>query len=93
VHFFLAALVLAAAIVFRCRLLEWCLLLGCIGAVLTAELFNSALETLFHGLDEETKPRARPYLDIAAGAVLLVSVSAALVGSLVFVGRLLALLD
>src|SRR5262249_8214319 len=50
VHFFFAALVLAAAIVLKCGPLEWCLLLGCIGLVLTAELFNSALETLFRGL-------------------------------------------
>src|SRR5262245_20336387 len=73
VHFFAAALVLAAAGVLRCELLEWCLLLGCIGAVLAAELFNSAVETLFRGLDEEARQRAWPCLDIAAGAVLLVS--------------------
>src|SRR2546421_11886076 len=51
VHFFFAALVLAAAVVLRCGAVEWCLLLGCIGLVLTAELFNSAVETLFRGLD------------------------------------------
>src|SRR5436305_471435 len=55
VHFFFAALVLAAGTVLRCELLEWCALLGCIGMVLTAELFNSAVETVFHGLDETTK--------------------------------------
>src|SRR5436305_10294167 len=55
VHFFFAALVIAAAIVFRCEPLEWCLLIGCIGLVITAELFNSAVETLFRGLDPETK--------------------------------------
>jgi len=49
-----------AAIVLRCDPLEWCLLLGCIGMVLTAELFNSALETLFRGLDEATKTRVWP---------------------------------
>lgn len=84
VHFFATALVLAAAIVFRCSLLEWCLLLGCIGLVLTAELFNSAVETLFHGLDEATKKRTYACLDIAAGAVLLASITAALVGGLIF---------
>src|SRR5438105_1501161 len=46
VHFFFAALVLATAIVLRCDALEWCLLLGCIGLVITAELFNSAIETI-----------------------------------------------
>jgi diacylglycerol kinase len=88
VHFFFAVLVLAAGMVLRCGALEWCLLLGCIGTVLTAELFNSAVETIYRGLDEETKPRIRPCLDIAAGAVLLASMTAAVIGSIVFLGRL-----
>ncbi len=71
VHFFVAALVVAAGFVFGCARWEWCVLVGCIGFVLTAELFNSALETLFRGLDEATRERAWPALDIAAGAVLL----------------------
>src|SRR5437764_14665055 len=65
VHFFFAALVIAAAIVFRCDGTEWCLLLGCIGLVLTAELFNSAVENLFRGLDADTKKRTYTCLDIA----------------------------
>jgi diacylglycerol kinase len=91
VHFFFAALVLATALVLRCDLLQWCLLLGCIGMVLTAELFNSALETLFRHLDEETRNRACPCLDISAGAVLLASLTAALIGSLIFLSRLVDL--
>jgi diacylglycerol kinase len=88
VHFFFAALVLAAAAIFKCELLEWCLLLGCIGLVLTAELFNSAVETLFRGLDDSTKARVWPALDIAAGAVLLASATAAVIGSIVFLRHL-----
>ena len=88
VHFFFAALVVAAAVALRCDLLQWCLLLGCIGMVLTAELFNSAIETLFRGLDEETKSRTWPCLDIAAGAVLLASITAAVIGALVFLRQL-----
>jgi diacylglycerol kinase len=89
VHFFFTALVLAAGIVLRCSLLEWCVLLGCIGMVLTAELFNSAIETLFHGLDAESKSRLKGCLDIAAGAVLMASIFAAIIGSVVFLSRLL----
>ncbi len=84
VHFFFAALVLAAAAVLGCDLIQWCLLLGCIGLVLTAELFNSAIETLFRGLDEETKAHTWPALDVAAGAVLLAALTASVVGTLVF---------
>ena len=89
VHFFFTALVLAAAIVLQCELLEWCVLLGCIGFVLTAELFNSAIETLFRGLDETTKERTWQALDIAAGAVLLSGLFASAVGGLVLLNRLL----
>ena len=92
VHFFFATLVIAAAIVLRCELLEWCLLLGGIGLVFTAELFNSAIEKLCHSLDPEAKERARPTFDIAAGAVLVASLTAAIVGVLVFLPRLSSLL-
>jgi diacylglycerol kinase len=88
VHFFFAALVLAAAVVLRCSLEQWCILILCIGMVLTAELVNSAVETLFRGLDEPTKERSWQALDIAAGAVLLASLVAAVVGVLIFVSRL-----
>ena len=88
VHFFFTALVLAAAIVFDCNAKEWCLLLGCIGFVLTAELFNSAVETLFRGLDEQTKQRVWPSLDIAAGAVLMASLVAMVIGLIIFLPKL-----
>jgi diacylglycerol kinase len=92
VHFFFAALVLAAAVIFKCELLEWCVLLGCIGLVLTAELFNSALETLFRGLDEASRARVWPALDVAAGAVLLASITAVVIGSIIFLRHLILLI-
>src|SRR5262249_53469170 len=79
VHLFAAAVAIAACIALDCRLVEWCLILLCIGGVFTAELFNSAIETLFHGLDPETKSRWNGCLDIAAGAVLTASLFAVLV--------------
>src|SRR5207248_9036776 len=84
VHFFAAAIVLLAAIAFRCNLLEWCVLLGCIGGVLTAELFNSAIETLVRGLEPGQRERAKATLDIAAGAVLMASLFAAAIGGMIF---------
>lgn len=88
VHFFAAALVVAAATALQCAIFEWAVLVGCIGAVLTAELFNSAIETLFRGLDAPTKQRLTGVLDITAGAVLLASVTAAIVGGMVLGYRL-----
>ena len=92
VHFFFAALALTAALVLECTLLEWCLVIGCIGLVITAELFNSTVETLFHGLDPESKARIHGCLDIAAGAVLIAGLTAAVIGILVFGRHILAIL-
>jgi diacylglycerol kinase len=88
VHFFAAALVVALAVAMGCTLEQWCVLLLCIGVVLTAELFNSAIETLHRGLDPATRDQTWKCLDIAAGAVLMASLTAAIVGLLVFGKRL-----
>lgn len=87
VHFFVAALAVAACVALDCRLVEWCLVLLCIGLVLTAELVNSAVKTLFRGLDADTRAGWNGSRDIAAGAVLLASVFAVLVGGIIFVNR------
>jgi diacylglycerol kinase len=92
VHFFFAAMALMAALVLQCDVVEWCLVVFAIGLVLTAELVNSAIETVFHGLDADAKKRMGRPLDIAAGAVLVASITAAIVGVLVFGKRLLVLL-
>lgn len=88
VHFFAALVVLLAATLLGCTLIEWAVLLLCIGGVLTAELVNSAIELLFKELPAEIRDRAWPCLDVAAGAVLLASVTASAVGLIVFVPRL-----
>ena len=91
VHFFAAALVIAAAVGLGCTLEQWCILLVCIGFVLTTELINSALETIHRGLDPQTRERNWIALDIAAGAVLVASITSALVGVLIFGNRVLNL--
>jgi diacylglycerol kinase len=88
-HFVCAALAIVATIVLRCEWVEWCLVIGCIGLVLSAELLNSSIETLFKGLAQEAQDRVYPALDIAAGAVLVTCLTAAIVGGIVFGRRLL----
>lgn len=89
VHFFCAVGALAAAAVLECDHYEWCLVLGCVGLVMTAELFNSSIETLFRGLEPEARDRVYGCLDIAAGAVLVAGLTAAAVGAVIFGRKLL----
>ena len=88
VHFFVAALVVAAAAVLGIDLYEWCLLLLCIAGVMTAEMFNSALESMAKAITGQSDPHIGNALDIAAAAVLVASIGASLVGSVIFVRRL-----
>jgi len=87
VHFVAALAVVLAAWWLGCTLAEWCVLSLAIGGVLTAELFNSALERLAGAITSEEDPHVRDALDIAAGAVLLASATSVAVGVLVFGSR------
>lgn len=89
VHFFCAVVAVTAAAVLECDHWEWCLILGCVGLVTTAELFNSSIELLFKGLEQEARDRVYPCLDIAAGAVLVAGLTAAAVGGIIFGRKLL----
>lgn len=91
VHLAAAGLVLIAAAGLRCEPVEWCLLVGCVGAVFAAETFNASIETLFHALDDATKARMTGCLDRAAGAVLLTAGTAVVIGAIVL-GRKIMLL-
>lgn len=87
VHFFSTALVIAAALAMGMEPLEWAILLGCVAAVLTAEMFNSAIESLARALEKSSDPHVRDALDIASSAVLLNAAGAAVVGLLIFLRR------
>ncbi|HUE70474.1 MAG TPA: diacylglycerol kinase, partial [Pirellulaceae bacterium] len=87
-HILCAAFVIAAGVALRATLAEWCLLALCVGAVLGAELFNTALEQLAQAIDREHNPQIGAALDMAAAAVLVVALAAAVVGATVFGYRL-----
>lgn len=64
-------------------LVEWLLVIVCITVVISAELFNSAMEQLAKAITKEQHPQIRDALDIASGAVLAASLGAAVIGCIV----------
>ena len=69
--------------------IEWALVAFAIVAVWTAEALNTAFELLCDVASPEFHPLVERAKDVAAGAVLIASIGAAVVGLLVFVPRLL----
>ena len=71
---------------------EWALVVLCCGMVLSAELFNTALEQLLDKLHPQQDPSIGWVKDLAAGAVLLCALTAAVVGLIIFLPKALVLL-
>lgn len=85
IHIFAAALVLLSAYCFHFSIVKFCILLLTIAAVISAEMFNSAIEfsldAIFHNRYCRMVGMAK---DIAAGAVMVVTIIAVLIGGLLF---------
>lgn len=73
-----------AGIVLKIDLLSWCLVALCIGMVLFAELINTAVEAVVDLATTELHPLAKRAKDIAAASVYTLSITAAIVGLIVF---------
>lgn len=73
---------------FRPHLLWWALVAIVVCLVLAAELFNTALEHLADIVQPQPDPRIKLAKDCAAGAVLVLSVGAVVVGLLAIVSTM-----
>lgn len=91
IHLCAAAAVVFAGFCFHIGNMQWVMLTLAIGMVITAELFNSAIEELVNLVSPDYHEKAGLVKDIAAGAVLIAAIAAAVIGLLVFVPELMHL--
>ena len=96
VHAAISVLVLLAGWFLNISTIEWFVVIFLIGVVWAAELFNSAIE---NEADIMRDTLGAPYAlmgrakDLAAGAVLVISLAAAIIGLSIFVPKLLLLIE
>jgi len=83
-QFGVAVIVVGAGFYLSITAIEWCIILLCIGMVIGLELVNTALENLVDLVTLERKPLAGKIKDIAAGAVLIVSILSVIIGVIIF---------
>ena len=83
IHFAAAAAVIIAAIVFDISKVDFIFICSAIFLVLIAEMLNTAVELTVDLISETYHPLARLVKDIGAGAVLLASLNAIIIGYLV----------
>jgi len=87
----LGAMAFALGAYLRISETEWLFIIGASGLVLTAEALNTSLEELCDMLRSTHDPHVAKIKDLAAGAVLLASAAALLIGLIIFLPKLLAL--
>ena len=92
IHLAFALIAILLGICFSITQFEWIAILLCIGVVFAAETFNTSIELLCDARFTEYDKRAEIIKDTAAGAVLIVSVAAAIIGGIIFIPKLLLLL-
>ncbi|MBL4625776.1 MAG: diacylglycerol kinase family protein [Flavobacteriales bacterium] len=84
VHLFAALLVIICGFYFHISQEEWLAVIISIAMVLMAELFNTAIELIGDYLSKDFDEQIGKIKDIAAGAVLVTSICAMIIGILVF---------
>lgn len=93
IHLFMAILVLITAFCLHFTITQFCILILTITIVIMAEMFNSAIEfsldAIFHNKYSRMVGMAK---DIAAGAVMVVTISAVMIGVLLFAPPIIKLL-
>jgi diacylglycerol kinase (ATP) len=84
IHFVLMILVLLSALMVGMDKRDVILLLVCIVLVISAEMVNTAIETVVDMVTQQYHPLAKLAKDVAAGAVMVCSLNAVIVGLLLF---------
>ncbi len=92
IHVLAAVVVCAVGLWLHISPLEWAILAVTIMIVLSAELFNTAIEAAVDRAGSEPHSLAKIAKDAAAGAVLVDAIGAVVVGLFIFGPRLLALI-
>lgn len=93
IHCAATVMVIAAGAILGIDKNEWCLVILCIGMVLAAEGFNTAIEKLTDLASPGYNELAGKAKDVAAGAVLITAIAAATVGLIIFIPKILQIIQ
>ncbi|MFO7617244.1 MAG: diacylglycerol kinase family protein [Bacteroidales bacterium] len=88
IYLLVIAILVPVCIVLRLSLLEWALIAFCIGIVITAEIFNTAIERMADRITTERDPVIGKVKDLAAAGVLVAAFVAAVVGMIILLPKL-----
>ena len=93
IHVSVAILVVIMAFLLKVSMMEWIILVLLIGAVLAAETINTTIENLVDMYTKEYNEKAKVVKDTAAGTVLILAITAAIIGLMIFIPKIILVLE
>ena len=93
IHVVVAILVVIMAIILKVSIIEWIILVLLIGSVLAAETINTTIENLVDMYTKEYDEKAKIVKDTAAGTVLILAITSAIIGLIIFIPKIIYLLE
>ncbi|RRD62937.1 diacylglycerol kinase family protein [Tannerella forsythia] len=88
VHTLVLVCVVAAGIYFRLSPMEWIAVVLAAGGVFAGETFNTAIEELSDAVFPQYDERIKRVKDFSAGAVLIMAITAAIIGLVIFIPKI-----
>jgi diacylglycerol kinase len=92
IEIFCAVAIIGCAFVFNISKTEWLVVILNIAAVLTAELFNTAIENICNMIHRATHPTIKIIKDVSAAAVVVTALCAFVCGCIIFTPHILNLI-
>ncbi len=91
IHVLVASIVIVCGFIFRVSKLEWIILFFAIGLVMASEIINTSIENLVDLVTQKYDDQAKIAKDTAAAMVLILSITAAIIGLIIFVPKFISI--
>lgn len=88
-HIFIMVLVILAGIILKITKAEWIVCIFCIAMVISAELFNTSIETVVDLVMPYKNEKAKIAKDVAAAAVLVLAIASVIIGLMIFMPKII----
>ena len=93
IHIAVAILVILFGVFLQISTYEWLACIVCFAMVIGAEMFNTAIETVVDIAMPKKDERAKKAKDVAAGGVLVFAIGSAIIGSIIFIPKIIDYLN
>mgnify|MGYP004464329417 FL=1 len=93
IHIAVAILVILFGVFLQISTYEWLACTVCFAMVIGSEMFNTAIETVVDIAMPKKDERAKKAKDVAAGAVLVFAIGSAIIGSIIFIPKIIDYLN